>query len=114
VLIEGRIQPDEYSGGLSMRAREIRSLEEARQARVSEVRLCVSSEQLDRGLRTLLKEALSSGRGGSCPVTLDYEQPRGRARIRLGESWRVHPSDELLERLRGTVGRDGVELVYER
>ena len=114
VLIEGRIQPDEYSGGLSMRAREIRSLEEARQARVSEVRLCVSSEQLDRGLRTLLKDALSSGRGGSCPVTLDYEQPRGRARIRLGESWRVHPSDELLERLRGTVGRDGVELVYER
>ncbi len=114
VLIEGRIQNDEYSGGLSMRCREMRSLEEARQARVSEVRLRVSDEQLDSGLRQLLKEALSSGVGGGCPVTVDYHQSQARARLRLGEAWRVNPSDELLERLRGTVGSDGVELIYER
>ena len=114
VLIEGRVQQDDYSGGLTLRAREIRSLEDARQSRVNEIRLRIHSEILDAGLRKLLKEALEGAQGGNCPITVDYSQPDGSARVRLGEHWRVHPSDALLERLRGTVGGEGVELVYNR
>ena len=114
VLLEGRVQSDDYSGGLSMRAREIRSLEQARSARVSEIRLEVDNTGLDRELRQLLKDALMTGGGGECPVTVDYSQPQGSARVRLGDQWRVHPSDDLLERLRGTVGGDHVEIIYDR
>lgn len=114
ILIEGRLQQDDYSGGLSLRAREIRSLEEARQSRVNEIRLRIESGQLEPATRKLLREALSGARGGSCPVTVEYCQPKGRARVRLGADWRVLPSDDLLERLRGTVGGERVELIYER
>ena len=114
VLLEGRVQSDDYSGGLSMRAREIRSLEQARSARVSEIRLEVDNTGLDRELRQLLKDALMTAGGGECPVTVDYSQPQGSARVRLGDRWRVHPSDDLLERLRGTVGGDHVEIIYDR
>ncbi len=114
VLLEGRVQSDDYSGGLSMRAREIRSLEQARSARVSEIRLEVDNTGLDRELRQLLKDALMTAGGGECPVTVDYSQPQGSARVRLGDQWRVHPSDDLLERLRGTVGGDHVEIIYDR
>ena len=114
VLLEGRVQSDDYSGGLSMRAREIRSLEQARSARVSEIRLGVDNTGLNRELRQLLKDALMTAGGGECPVTVDYSQPQGSARVRLGDQWRVHPSDDLLERLRGTVGGDHVEIIYDR
>ena len=114
VLLEGRVQSDDYSGGLSMRAREIRSLEQARSSRVSEIRLEVDNTGLDRELRQLLKDALMTAGGGECPVTVDYSQPQGSARVRLGDQWRVHPSDDLLERLRGTVGGDHVEIIYDR
>ena len=114
VLLEGRVQSDDYSGGLSMRAREIRSLEQARSARVSEIRLEVDNTGMGRELRQLLKDALMTAGGGECPVTVDYSQPQGSARVRLGDQWRVHPSDDLLERLRGTVGGDHVEIIYDR
>ena len=114
VLLEGRIQTDDYSGGLSMRTREIRSLEEARRSRVSEIRLEVNNDRLDKGLRQLIKDALLTAGGGDCPVSIDYSQPQGTARVMLGEQWRVHPSDDLLERLRGTVGGEHVEIIYER
>jgi DNA polymerase-3 subunit alpha len=114
VLLSGRIQSDEYSGGLSMRAREIRSLEQARLSRVSEIRLEVFDVGLDRNLRQLIKQALLTSGGGDCPVTVDYFQPKGVARVALGEQWRVNPSDDLLERLRGAVGGEHVEIIYER
>ncbi len=114
VLLEGRVQSDDYSGGLSMRAREIRSLEQARSARVSEIRLEVDNTGMGRELRQLLKDALMTAGGGECPVTVDYSQPQGSARVRLGDQWRVHPSDDLLERLRGTGGGDHVEIIYDR
>ena len=113
VLLSGRVQTDDFSGGLAMRAREIRSLEEARKSRISEIRLEVHHSGLDEEWRRLIREALLTGVGGECPVTLDYCQPMGRARVVLGEQWRVNPSDELLERLRGTVGGEHVEIVYQ-
>ena len=115
VLVEGRIQKDEYSGGLSMRCREIRSVEQVRQTQASEVRLSLSKQQLDqKDLCQLLKDTLASGRGGNCSVLIDYYQPYARATARLGSAWRVSPSDELLERLRTVMGSECVELIYER
>jgi len=113
VMVEGRVQNDEYSGGLSMRAKEIRSLEDARQARVSEIRLSLDRTQLESGIASALKDVLTLGRGGNCPVTVDYKQPHGLARVRFGEVWQVNPSDALLDQLRGTVGGEAVQLVYD-
>jgi len=97
-----------------MRVREIRSLEDARQGQVSEIRLRVDYTELENGLQASLKQVLASDVGGKCPITLDYTQPKAAARIRLGERWRVNPSDELLEKLRSTVGGEAVEVIYDR
>jgi len=44
---------------------------------------------------------------------VDYKQPHGLARVRFGEVWQVNPSDALLDQLRGTVGGEAVQLVYD-
>ena len=112
VIIEGSVAHDDYSGGLGVRAKGIRSLLQARQNYVSELTIELSSERLDEKLSDFLARTLSGASGGSCPVSLIYKQPRNRARVRLGENWQVIPSDELLQELRDYVGSEQVCLQY--
>jgi DNA polymerase-3 subunit alpha len=112
VIIEGTAAHDDYSGGLAMRARAVRSLDQARQDYASGLTIEVDREILDDRLAERLELALAGAAGGTCPVSLIYNQPRNRARIRLGERWQVVPSDELLQSLRDCFGSDQVSLEY--
>jgi DNA polymerase-3 subunit alpha len=112
VIVEGSVAHDDYSGGLAVRAKGVRSLLQARQNYASELTIEVSSELLDDKLADLLARTLAGAGGGSCPVSLIYKQPRNRARVKLGESWQVVPSDELLQELRDCLGNEQVCLQY--
>ena len=113
VLLEGRLQVDDFNGGLAMRTKTARSLEQARQAKVSQLRLRVASHRVDEHFNTLLASTLRTAVGGQCPVVMEYVQPKGSVAVRLGGAWQVHPSDALLDELRIAVGSDAVDWVYE-
>ncbi|MED5315406.1 MAG: DNA polymerase III subunit alpha [Pseudomonadota bacterium] len=113
VLLEGRLQVDDFNGGLAMRAKTARSLEQARQAKVSQLRVRVASHRVDDHFNTLLASTLRTAVGGQCPVVMEYVQPKGSVAVRLGGAWQVHPSDALLDELRIAVGSDAVDWVYE-
>jgi len=112
VIVDGTVAHDDYSGGLAMRARGVRSLLQARQNYASELTIEVSWDMLDDGLTDLLEKTLAGAGGGSCPVSLIYQQARNRARVKLGDRWQVVPSDELLQELRDCVGTERVALQY--
>ena len=112
VIVEGSVAHDDYSGGLAMRARGVRSLLQARQDYASELTIEVSDEMLDPQLTDWLEKTLAGAGGGNCPVSLIYRQAGGKARVKLGERWQVLPSDELLQELRDCVGSDRVALQY--
>ena len=113
VLLEGRLQVDDFNGGLAMRIKTARSLEQARQAKVSQLRVRVASHRVDDHFNTLLASTLRTAVGGQCPVVMEYVQPKGSVAVRLGGAWQVHPSDALLDELRIAVGSDAVDWVYE-
>ena len=113
VIVEGSVAHDDYSGGLAMRAKSVRSLLEARQNYASELTIEVRSELVDEKLTDWLAQTLAGAGGGTCPVSLIYQQPRNSARVRLGERWQVVPSDELLQELRDFVGAERVSLHYQ-
>ena len=112
VIVEGSVSHDDYSGGLAVRARGVRSLLQARQDHAAELTIEVSREQLDTDWADWLERLLGGAGRGSCPVALIYRQPGGQVRVRLGERWQVQPSDELLQELRERVGAGGVALQY--
>jgi DNA polymerase-3 subunit alpha len=112
VIIEGSVAHDDYSGGLGMRAKSVRSLLQARQNYASELTIEVSQDMLDEKMADWLEQTLAGAVGGSCPVSLIYRQPGNRARVKLGERWQVLPSDELLQALRECVGNERVALQY--
>ena len=49
---------------------------------------------------------------GNCAVTVDLQRPDSAAELRLGETWRVEPADDLLQGLRDQLGKDSVSLHY--
>ena len=112
IIAEGRIAVDDRTGNLAMRATTLHSLVAARQNKVTDLTIEVRAEEANDRFAELLEQALAGAGGGSCPVSLIYRQPANSARIKLGERWRVVPSDELLQKLRDVVGSQAVALQY--
>ncbi|MFV0278140.1 MAG: OB-fold nucleic acid binding domain-containing protein, partial [Parahaliea sp.] len=112
VIVEGTIAHDDYSGALSMRAKTVRSLAQARESFASALTIELHSDMIDERLTDWLAGTLSKAGGGRCPVWLLYRQEHNRARVRCGERWQVVPSEELLQVLRERMGNEKVVLEY--
>ena len=112
VIVEGSVAHDDYSGGLAMRARGVRSLLQARQDYASRLTIELHGDSLNDNLTDQLERTLAGSGGGNCPVSVVYLQARNKARVSLGERWQVVPSDELLQELRDQLGRERVSLEY--
>lgn len=112
IIVEGTVAHNDFSGGLAVRAKEVRSLLQARQSYASELTIELNHDMIDEQFTNELERMLSSASGGSCPVAVVYGGASSRARVRLGERWQVSPSDELIQTLRDRVGSKRVSLLY--
>ncbi|HEY6530566.1 MAG TPA: DNA polymerase III subunit alpha [Cellvibrionaceae bacterium] len=112
LVIEGQVSHDDFSGGLKMRADSVFPLAEAREAKVSALRLRLVPTTVSSQLNEELKQCLQRHVPGSCNVVVDYQLPRVQGDVMLGDAWRVKPTDELLAKLRSLYGLDAVTLVY--
>jgi DNA polymerase-3 subunit alpha len=112
VIVEGSVAHDDYSGGLGMRTNSIQSLVQARQSYARELTIELRAEMVNDALAERLQQLLRHAGQGGCPVSFIYSQPHNRARISAGPSWRVAPSDELIQQLRDCCGSQSVNLTY--
>lgn len=114
VILEGKVQPDDFSGGLKMIAERALTMEEARNCFANGLRinLCDGDGAPDPAAR--LKTALTPyvSKNGGCPVTVLYRSGGAEGRISLGEDWRVRGSDELLTELKTQFGAGSVAFLY--
>lgn len=60
-----------------------------------------------------LQRLLTAYRGAGCPIAVRYQRPDAEAQVRLGDEWRVEPSDDLLQRLRDDLGVSDVRMRYQ-
>jgi len=112
VVVEGALGIDSFSGGYSLRARQVYSVDEARE-RFARLLLVTWRSTEDHASLQSIQEALSSHRkGGRLPVFIDYANDSATARIRLGDDWQINPSSQLIESLNSTAGVSDVDLVY--
>jgi len=120
LVVAGNLSYDEYRGGLSLRVDQVFEFEQARAAYAARLQLSLGADWVaERGLAAeaaaeQLAEILSAYRGGPCPVSLAYRGRSARAELVLGDSWRVHPNDELLHRLSRFLGLERVQVDYDR
>ncbi|HFD79403.1 MAG TPA: DNA polymerase III subunit alpha [Gammaproteobacteria bacterium] len=112
LVVQGTLGYDDYSGGMRMNAERIYEIDEAREVYARRLVVNVAARQAGNGFVRSLAEVLNPFRDGSCPVGIHYQGDSAQAHITLGEAWRVHPTNELLHRLRELAGDQGVRVVY--
>ena len=115
LVIEGKVNRDDYSGGIRVTAEQIYDLAGARTRFAQGLRLAcngVCHGQPGSGRKLAEMLAPYKVETGGCPVWVDYHTPQARCRVRLGENWRVRLDDRLLESLGGWLKPDAVNVIY--
>ena len=112
VVIEGKCDLDEFSGGYSIQCETIMTLDEARNRLARALVLDVTPAELGNGFVDELQTVIRGHADGGCPIAIEYARADSRARIRLGEAWRVQVNDTLLRGLKNRLGEQRVHLEY--
>jgi DNA polymerase-3 subunit alpha len=108
LLVEGKVQRDDYSGGLRVTADRLLTLGEARSRFAKLLRLSMNGQADARRLQALL----APYRNGACPVRVAYRNGQAEAEIPLPEGWRVRLDDALLASLAEWLSPDNVRVIY--
>jgi DNA polymerase III subunit alpha len=111
LVIEGQVSFDDYSGGLKMRGKNVRTLLDARSQAVRALELQLDESDFRRDFRAEFQRLLNGSRG-TCPVVIQYRRHGATACLRMPEAWHIQPTDELLQRLRDRYGAERVRLAY--
>jgi DNA polymerase-3 subunit alpha len=110
LIVTGEVSIDEFNGGHRVVAREFATLEQAREryAKCVKINFAEAKEEMIHSLADLLKPH----RGGNCHVAIDYQRSDATAELRLGDEWRVRPTDALLQLLHDMFSEQNVVVVY--
>jgi DNA polymerase-3 subunit alpha len=118
VVLQGQVSEDYFNGGLKMNAREIMSIDQARERFASRLRLTISSDLLQKyslsDFQSRLKAILTPASGGLCPVFIGYQNTQAQAEVELGIEWSITPNDSLLFELERLLGKDNVTLHFDQ
>ena len=114
LVIEGEIQSDERNGGITLRASQVLTMDEARQKFSRGLALDFTASQLPVNFNQKLKEILQPYQvpGATCPVAILYKAEEAQGRISLGPEWHVKVSQQLLFDLEENFGDEKVSLNY--
>ena len=112
LFVQGRITPDEFSGGWRIFPNELYDLDQVQQRYAHRVLLQFAGGEapMDRLLDTL--KALRQP--GGCPVTVQYFNGKAQATLDLGPDWTIRVQDNGLDALRRLLGGDNVRVQYRR
>ena len=113
VIIEGSVEEDDYTGGFKIIAEDALDINHAREHYATD--LCVNL--VTCGAEPLpvadLARVITPFKGGRCRLRFTYQRPDGRAQFSLpGDEWLLHPTEELLGRLKACDGVASCEIEY--
>lgn len=119
LVIGGALSFDDYRNNWSLRAEQVRTLEQARADLADHLtlKLDLSDPDAQAHSRTLVGELSATLRtfsGSGLPVYLDYQRPGACGHLLMGRDWQVQPTEELLKRLRQLLGPQAVRVDYAR
>lgn len=112
IIVQGEVVEDSFSGGTKINISEVYDVEKAREHFARGLTIKLDQVRAANGFINSLESVLTPFCEGACPIYLDYHNDQSVAKINLGEQWRVHPTDELLNRLSQLMGEGQVSVDY--
>ena len=113
LVCSGQVSFDDYSGGITMTARDIMTIADARENYVTSLDLQLDKNQLSGQFIEQFTQVLTPYKDGICPIRVFYQRDEAQGMLELGVQWRVSPSDQLLYNLKTLLGDEQVELKFK-
>ena len=115
LVVAGKVQNDDFSGGLRVTCEELLDLDALRGRYAARLRIAMNGNT-DRmrdakRLQDLLSPYRASG-NGACLVVVAYENGAAVCDVALGENWRVRPDGRLISELGAWLAPENVQVVY--
>ncbi|MCG7545924.1 DNA polymerase III subunit alpha [Pseudoalteromonas sp. MM17-2] len=111
LVITGQVSFDNFSGGITMTARDVCTLAEAREKRIKAMKMTVDMAKIDANFFEKLEKVLEPYKFGTCPIKVVYRRPDALAELELGTQWCVTPADDLIHKLSLLTAQD-IELEF--
>ena len=111
LVVAGKVQRDEFSGGLRVGAEELLDLESLRARFAARLRIAMNGEADAKRLQQLLAPYRASG-GGACQVVVAYRNATAACEVALGDAWCVRPDSRLIAELGAWLAPENVQLIY--
>jgi DNA polymerase-3 subunit alpha len=115
LVVQGKAQKDEFSGGLRVTAEDLFDLESLRAKYAGRLSILMNGktdEMRDaKKLQQILAPYRASG-SGTCKVVVRYENGQAACEVALGDAWRVRPDERLLSELSAWLAPESVQVTY--
>jgi len=111
LVVSGKVQDDQFSGGLRVLAEDLLDLEALRARYAARLKISMNGGADAKRLQQVLAPYRASG-SGTCQVVVSYGNGAGACEVVLGEGWKVRPDSKLIADLGNWLTPDNVELVF--
>jgi DNA polymerase-3 subunit alpha len=109
LVVQGKVQHDDFTGGLRVTAEDLLDLAGLRERFLQGIRLAMNGQADAKRLR----EALSPYRAErGCPVLVHWENAGASCDVALGDAWRVRPDERLIGELSAWLSPENVQLRF--
>jgi DNA polymerase-3 subunit alpha len=112
VVMQGKIGQDNFTGGLAATADAVYDIARAREMCGKSLLITIDNKTGVDNLTDSLQSTLLPFREGLVTVELEYMNQAARTLIRLGDDWKVSPSDELIAQLSALPAVSAVRMTY--
>ncbi len=111
LVVSGKVQNDEFSGGLRVMAEDLLDLDALRLRYATQLRIATNGEADAKRLQQVLAPYRAQGTG-TCQVHVRHANGKAVCDVVLGEAWRVRPDNQLLAELAAWLAAENVQLLY--
>jgi len=115
LVVQGKVQRDEFINGLRVSAEEVLDLAAVRTRFAARLRIAMNGGtdrvRDPKRLMETLAPYRAAGEGG-CPVLVHYENAGASCDVALGDAWKVRPDDLLLGELSAWLSPEAVQFLY--
>ena len=111
LVVHGAVRKNDFTDGLKIVADLIYTLDKVRE-QAKRLLIRVTAEKEVNRLLTELPAVVKEYLKGPCPIAIAYQGKTASVELMLGETWRIKPSEKLLNQLIQLYGKEKVELEY--
>jgi DNA polymerase-3 subunit alpha len=111
LVVAGKVQNDEFSGGLRVTAEDLLDLTALRGRYAARLRIAMNGQADAKRLQQVLAPYRATGQG-ACQVLVQYQNGQAECEVALGDAWRVRADSQLLAELSAWLTPENVRVVY--